>query len=90
MSYVKKNCGLCASLWYLTSGKNFIVMRPAVLELLGGAVFHPALRYQSAEKEQMPLSVNIYENNFRPIILIKSYNHNKFDNRNDEILSKYL
>ena len=37
MSYVKKIFGFRASPWGLTSGKNFMVIRPAVPEILGGA-----------------------------------------------------
>ena len=40
MSNVKKSLGFRFSLWYLTSGKNFMVIRPAVPEILGGLVFH--------------------------------------------------
>ena len=34
MSYVNNFYGFCASLWYLTSGKDFMVIRPAVPEVL--------------------------------------------------------
>ena len=33
--------GFRAFLYYLTSGKNFMVISPAVPEILGGVVFHP-------------------------------------------------
>ena len=36
MSYVKIFFGFRASPWGLTSGKNFMVIRPAVPEILGG------------------------------------------------------
>ena len=32
--------GFRASLWYLTSGKSFMVKRSAVPEISGGVVFH--------------------------------------------------
>ena len=36
MSYAKNLYGFCALLWYLTSGKNFMVIRSAPPEILGG------------------------------------------------------
>ena len=36
MSYVKNFFGFRASPWGLTSGKNFMVIRPAVPVILGG------------------------------------------------------
>ena len=44
----QKIFGFHASLWYLTSCTNFMVMRPAVPEILGGC-----------QKEQIPLTVNM-------------------------------
>ena len=39
MRYVQNSLTFCASLWDLTSGKNVMVIRPAVPEILGGAGF---------------------------------------------------
>ena len=36
MSYVKNSFRFCASLCYLTYGKNFMFIRPADPEILGG------------------------------------------------------
>ena len=41
MSYVKFFFGFRASPWGLTSGKNFMVIRPAVPEILGGGTTPP-------------------------------------------------
>ena len=38
MSFVKNYFGFRASLWYLTPGKNFMVIRPAVPVILGKVV----------------------------------------------------
>ena len=46
-----------ASLWYLTSGKNFMVVRPAVSEILGGGFPSPQMLL-SFQKEQMLLTIN--------------------------------
>ena len=60
MSYVNNFFGFRASPWGLTSGKNFMVIRPAVPEILGVVIFHIPLPQMpvSCPKEQMLLTVN--------------------------------
>ena len=54
MSYVKNDFGFRAFLWYLASGKNFMVIRPVVPEILGGGGFPPPPKMPvSCQKEQM-------------------------------------
>ena len=55
MSYVNF-FGFRASLWYLTSGKNFMVIRPAVPDILGGVV-PPPMMLLGCQKQQMLLTV---------------------------------
>ena len=56
MSYVKKFFGFRASPCGLTSGKNFMVIRPAVPEILGGVV-PPPMMLLGCQKQQMLLTV---------------------------------
>ena len=56
MSYVKNFFGFRASPWGLTSGKNFMVIRPAVPEILGGVVPPPQMLL-GCQKQQMLLTV---------------------------------
>ena len=56
---MSKNVEFRAFLWYLTSGKNFMVIRPAVPEILEGWFSStPPQMLVSFQKEQMPLTVN--------------------------------
>ena len=57
MSYVKNFFGFRASPWGLTSGKNFMVIRPAVPEILGGVVPSPQMLL-GCQKQQMLVTVN--------------------------------
>ena len=59
MSYVKNFFGFRASPWGLTSGKNFMVIRPAVPEILGGVVPPPQMLL-GCQKQQMLLTVNSF------------------------------
>ena len=47
-----------ASLLSLTSGKNFMVIRSVVSEILGGGWYHPPQMLLHCPKEQMLLTVN--------------------------------
>ena len=58
MSYVKNFFGFRASPWGLTSGKNFMVIRPAVPEILGGVVPPAPKMLLGCQKQQMLLTVN--------------------------------
>ena len=57
MSYVKNFFGFGASPWGLTSGKNFMVIRPAVPEILGGGGGTTPQMLLACQKQQMLLTV---------------------------------
>ena len=63
MSYVKNFFGFRASPWGLTSGKNFMVIRPSVPEILGGVV--PLL---GCQKQQMLLTVKKFKQKVRALL----------------------
>ena len=52
--------GFRASLWYLISSKNFMVICPAVSEILVGVVFHPPLPPDAIKLPKRTDAINRY------------------------------